>query len=377
MKKIFVINDHGVIKGGADAVAISQYNDFIKAGLDAELYAVVDKNSQENIEDLVTYPLLPRNFFKNLFWLKAYKKVKNSFSIDRHIVYIIHSWTKQLSSSIFYALRGKKVCIVAHDYFMVCPNGGLYNYRKKQKCNIKGGGLRCLATNCDKSTYLIKTYRWLRFWVQFLGLKICKPQIIALNELQLKMFSHFPHVRLLKNKIGQNLNYFNKNLSTRIYLTYVGRGDPEKGMNILADRGLITDLPIMIIGPEEGSLGSLLSEVVYKGWLSESDMGKYIDQTLIGIFPSLWSEVDPLTPWKFFSRGIPVACCSENVFGQFLDNKIPDLVYSNIDELNDLLEKIKDINFYENMSLRVKNLYISEEKTRADIWTRGFNEVIS
>ena len=376
MKKIFVINDHSAIKGGADAVAISQYKDFINAGFDVELLSVVDKYSQKNTDELLAYPLQPQHFFKNLFWLKAYQKIRKSFDIDKAALYIIHSWTKQLSPSIFYALRGKKVYIVAHDYFMVCPNGGLYNYKKNQKCDIKGGGVRCLSTNCDKSTYWIKVYRWIRFWIQHFGLKICQPNIIALNELQLRLFTDFPHVRLLKNKIDQSFNISGKNLTQRKYLTYIGRGDPEKGVSILGNKRLGADLPIMIIGPEKGSLGPSFDNVIYKGWLSESDMAEYIDQTLIGIFPSLWSEVDPLIPWKFFSRAIPVACCIDNVFGQFLVKEIPELVYSDVNELNNLLKKIKDRKFYENMCLRVKKLYISEEQSRADIWLRGFDEVI-
>lgn len=377
MKKIFLINDHSVIKGGADAVAISQYKDFIKAGLDVELCTVVEKNSKKIKDELLAYPLQPRYLFKNLFWFNAFKRVNKSYGTDMDVVYIIHSWTKQLSPSIFYALRGKKVIIVAHDYFMACPNGGFYNYKKRTKCNLKGGGVSCLSTNCDKSSYLIKIYRWLRFWVQWLGLKICNPNIIALNEIQLNLFSQFPQVQLLKNKIDQDTYLSKKNLTQRKYLTYIGRGDPEKGVSILTNSKLITDIPIMIIGPDVGFLGSLFEKVIYKGWLNEADMNEYIDQTLIGIFPSLWNEVDPLTPWKFFSRGIPVACCGENVFGQFLLKIIPELVYSNIDELNDLLAKIKDINFYENMSLRVKRLYISEEKLRADNWSRGFDEIIA
>ena len=363
--------------GGADAVAVSQYKDFKKSGLDVTLCSVVDEGLQKNTDDLIGYPLHPRYFLRNLFWIKAYKKVKKLFILNDISIYIIHSWTKQLSSSIFYALRGKKVYIVAHDYFLVCPNGGLYNYNKKQKCNVRGGGAKCLSINCDKSSYWIKIYRWLRFWIQTYGIKICNPQIIALNELQVRLFAHFPRVQLLKNKIDQDFCFPEINSSNRKYLTYIGRGDPEKGVSVLGDRKLISSLPIMVIGPDKGSLGPSFENVIYTGWLSEGDIRRHIDQTLIGIFPSLWNEVDPLTPWKFFSRGIPVACSIENIFGQFMVIKIPELVYSNVNELNLLLQKIEDKIFYDKLCEKVKDLYVSEVEIRADIWSRGFNEIIN
>jgi glycosyltransferase involved in cell wall biosynthesis len=377
LNKIFILNDHAVVKGGADAVALSQYKDFKKSGLNVTLCSVVDENLQENADDLIGYPIRPRNFLKNLFWIKAYRKVKKLSVMNDVGIFIIHSWTKQFSASIFYALRGKKVYIVSHDYFLVCPNGGLYNYNKKQKCNVRGGGAKCLSINCDKSSYWIKSYRWLRFWIQALGIKICNPQIIALNELQVSLFAHFAHVKLLKNKIDQDCRFPEINSSNRKYLTYIGRGDPEKGVSVLVDRDLVSSLPIMVIGPEKDSLDSRVSHVTYTGWLNENDMWEHIDQTLIGIFPSLWNEVDPLTPWKFFSRGIPVACSKENVFGQFLLNKIPELVYSDIKELNDLLSKIRDKVFYKDICLRVQGLYLSESKIRSDIWSRGFYEIIN
>lgn len=377
MKKIFLINDHSVLKGGADAVAILQYKDFVAAGLDVTFCSVVDKELQACADDLITYPNRPRHLFKNLFWIKAYKKFKKLFRIDGACVYIIHSWTKQLSSAIFYALRGKKVYIVAHDYFLVCPNGGLFNYNNKKKCNVRGGSAKCLSINCDKSSYLIKIFRWFRFWIQSFGIKICNPQIIALNELQVTLFENFPHVSLLKNKIDQDSCLSKIFFSNRKYLTYIGRGDPEKGVSILANRDLNSSFPIMFIGPEKDSLGPLFSHATYTGWLNENDILEYIDQTVVGIFPSLWNEVDPLTPWKFFSRGIPIACSKENVFGQFLLNKIPELVYSDIKELNDLLIKIKGEVFYKDICLRVQALYLSESKMRSDIWSRGFDEIIN
>ena len=53
----------------------------------------------------------------------------------------VHSWTHSLSPSIFRAIgrRGFKCLITAHEYFLVCSNGGLYDYVNHCNCGIAPG----------------------------------------------------------------------------------------------------------------------------------------------------------------------------------------------------------------------------------------------
>ena len=48
----------------------------------------------------------------------------------------IHSWTHALSSSIFDAIAdmGFRSLATLHEYFIACPNGGFFDYRRHEIC---------------------------------------------------------------------------------------------------------------------------------------------------------------------------------------------------------------------------------------------------
>src|ERR1700730_14505795 len=67
-------------------------------------------------------------------------------------VYHLHNWHKVLSPSVFRALRpiAPRLLISAHDYFLVCPNGGHFRYPQQSACALTPGSARCLVANCDR-----------------------------------------------------------------------------------------------------------------------------------------------------------------------------------------------------------------------------------
>src|SRR4029077_13331583 len=56
-------------------------------------------------------------------------------------VYHLHNWHKVLSPSVFRALRpiASRLLISAHDYFLVCPNGGYFRYPQQSACELTPG----------------------------------------------------------------------------------------------------------------------------------------------------------------------------------------------------------------------------------------------
>jgi glycosyltransferase involved in cell wall biosynthesis len=381
-KKILIINDRSTIKGGADAVALMQANEFKKCGSSVILFTthpnLVPPYNIDSINSILPqYEMTFINFIRNLFWVKAYVKLKRLVKKNKPDLVIVHSWTKQLSSSIFFALRKNPPFLVAHDYFLICPNGGLYNYHAKQKCSLKGGSLNCLLTQCDKANYSHKIFRWLRFWLQSLGVAISHPKIIALNELQVLLIGKANIAGIAKNKIEEPFEHLiNANVEKK-YVTYIGRGDPEKGVDIFSHKDFFSKLPLMLIGPEKGIIKSNTVKIIDCGWVEESDMNSLLGESLVGIFPSLWHEVDPLVPWKFLARGVPVVSSIDNVFGQYLKNYLPELVYENVYELNKILERVIDKLFYDEVRRRSLEFYRNELILRANMWKRVWHESIN
>jgi hypothetical protein len=73
----------------------------------------------------------------------------------------LHNWHKVLSPSVFRALRpiASRLLISAHDYFLVCPNGGYFRYPQQSPCHLAPGSARRLIANCDRRHYGHKLWR--------------------------------------------------------------------------------------------------------------------------------------------------------------------------------------------------------------------------
>src|SRR3977135_3107972 len=67
-------------------------------------------------------------------------------------VYHLHNWHKFLSPSVFRALQpiASRLLISAHDYFLVCPNGGYFRYPQQSPCPLAPGTPPCPVAHCDR-----------------------------------------------------------------------------------------------------------------------------------------------------------------------------------------------------------------------------------
>jgi hypothetical protein len=77
------------------------------------------------------------------------------------VIYHVHGWAQILSPSIFSALKpvAERVVVTAHDFFMACPNGNFMIYPKSEQCTLRPLSTQCISTDCDKRSYLQKTWR--------------------------------------------------------------------------------------------------------------------------------------------------------------------------------------------------------------------------
>lgn len=76
-------------------------------------------------------------------------------------IYHLHNWHKVLSPSAFAALRPvrDRLFISTHDYFLVCPNGGQFNYPRHRGCELRPMSSACVLTQCDRRHYMHKLWR--------------------------------------------------------------------------------------------------------------------------------------------------------------------------------------------------------------------------
>ena len=105
----------------------------------------------------------------------------------RTIVHV-HGWAKALSPSIARPIAESKLPAIytIHEYFLFCPNGGLYNYKSHSVCSLEPLSAQCWRTNCDSRNYARKLWRNVRLTVaqRVAGLRDVFSDFICISNLQ-------------------------------------------------------------------------------------------------------------------------------------------------------------------------------------------------
>lgn len=326
IKNVIIINDFAYINGGAGKVALStalELANYYKVYLLTAVEPIADflKTSSVNViclgqKDILNDDNRLRAVFQGLWNRKAYKTLVQLLKQlpDHNTVIHYHGWTKSLSPSLLSATSrfNHKVVFTLHDYFLCCPNGGFFNYKKKKICDIKAGSINCLICNCDVRSYPQKVYRYLRHLIQrYYYKKLQSHSIIYISQLN-KSASE-PYLsregitwHYLKNPIDLNRQSVTNIENNDTYL-YIGRLSSEKGVDMFCRA--INDLGLKgrVLG--DGYLLKTLKEkypkIEFCGWKDGQEKESIIHQAKALIFPSLWYEGAPLTIHEIQSYGIP------------------------------------------------------------------------
>lgn len=366
-KKLIVINDFDYIQGGATNVAIHSAQVFHENGWEVTLFTGCSKN--------VEYPFKVvslndkeisdgQSKLRNIYNKKALKNLKKLIKKDSEYIIHIHGWTKSLSSSIFKIgkLKNVKVFLTLHDYFTVCPNGGMFNYQKKCICNLKKIGLKCFFRNCDSRSFMVKMFRNIRHFVQTKIVRFYKyiDGLISISNFsEEKVKSYFkkniPYHRVNNPiQIPQNTSRANPENSNE-YI-YVGRLDPEKGVEDICIAAKDLGISLNIIG--SGVLFDDLknkycdvNNIKFLGWQSKEEVFFKLKNARALLFPSLWYEGAPLTIFEAMSFGIPCIISNTSAATDFVNND-NGYVYNtgNVEELKKCL-----IASYDNQDIKTKS----------------------
>ncbi|GGA09839.1 hypothetical protein [Neptunicoccus cionae] len=171
-----IINDFSLARGGATALALLSAKLFrardvpvtLFCGDDARHTAISDLGV--DIVSVGGKPLLEQGKLHAM--ASGLYNIRAKSALERLIrerdtddtIYHVHAWSLILSPSIFSALKSvaPRVVIHSHDQFLACPNGVFYDFQKRISCDRTPLGPACLATQCDKRSYVQKGWRVLR-----------------------------------------------------------------------------------------------------------------------------------------------------------------------------------------------------------------------
>lgn len=379
MKNIVIVNDFDYIQGGASKVAIDTVNELAK-NKELNVYFFSGTSSDSEILDKRIIKISTntneflydknkiRGLILGLYNMKAQKEMKKLLKKldNKNTIIHIHGWTKCLSTSVIdicYKLNFK-VILTVHDYFTICPNGGLFNFKKNRVCTKESMSVKCMLCNCDSRNYLFKIYRIIRQKIYIHTFKKLKYAITISN------FSE----KILKNSFYNNIKYFrinnpvefNKtnqsktNYTNNDYYIYVGRVEQEKGTDIFCRA--ITDLDLKGIVVGEGKLKKELekeySNIEFVGWKNSDEVNQYLIKSRMLIFPSRLYETMGLTVLEALSNEIPCAISSVSAANEYI-KYCPNYIkkFDSLSELKSIIKKNKNETTKKDIDLEFLNQF--------------------
>lgn len=265
-----------------------------------------------------------------------------------------HSWLHSLSPSPFYAAAscGARVCVTAHEYFSVCPNGGFFDYRRLEKCRRKALSPSCLLCNCDKRSYAQKLYRCLRHAIQLRGFREAHASFFSISNLNRALLEEHGvpgGVRgMLVNPIDvKKAGAIPCGMEKDSFYLYVGRIDPEKGVSLLCDASRRAGVSLVVVG--DGSLKKNLEEqypdVRFMGWKSFDEIAGYYAAARAVVIPSLCYETSSLAVLEAKAVGAgPFIVPSESAPSEYVEDGVDGFVFESgdVNSLADALRLLED-----------------------------------
>jgi glycosyltransferase involved in cell wall biosynthesis len=359
---VVVINDFAYANGGASQVALSSAMGLAKDGYDVRLLVGALPTAGEVIDS--TIPVVstgqqeiararPRisaavNGIWNVRAARLCRQLLAGMDRTRTVVHV-HGWTKVLSSSVIAESvnSGFVVTCTLHDYFSICPNGGLFNFQTGEPCHIDPMSLRCMTTHCDSRRYSHKLWRTLRQGVQSTAGKFPAgiEDFIAVSEFSrsilIRQLGKHARVHIVHNPVSvardervpaaRNSNF-----------VYVGRLAREKGPLIFARAAKQIGAVPVFVGDGELREAVLREcpESVITGWVPPATVAGFLRNARALIFPSLWYETQGLAVMEALARGIPAVVPRGTAAAEFVSAGETGMLFTRGDA-SDLAAKLR------------------------------------
>jgi glycosyltransferase involved in cell wall biosynthesis len=327
---IVIVNDASYITGGSGKIALSTAVALAEQGFHVILFSAIGNIKEEdalkkkgvdviclNQQDILNDSIRVRAIVQGIYNLKAkreFERLLKSLSSKNTVIHF-HAWTKALSSSLFdiTAKYRFKLVITAHDYFLTCPTGSLFNFNTREICHLRPMSIGCIYCNCDSRKYSHKLWRVLRQCIQNCAVWKNSPiRLITISKLNRRIVAHYlghypVHLYNIENPIELN-DSTPVNVQKNDTYFFIGRLSAEKGVDLFCEAISSLSLKGMVLGD-----GYLLPElkrkypnIEFSGHVRMEDMGQMLRSSCRAlIFPSLLYETDGLVIREVMSFGIP------------------------------------------------------------------------
>ncbi|QPC99128.1 glycosyltransferase family 4 protein [Qipengyuania soli] len=324
--RVVVLHDYPHAEGGAGTLATLAAREFAARGVPVTFFSGasdLDAISDKGIEhagatgrpllDLPASTAILQGFHNRdasarlSTWIANYDTPRT--------VYHLHNWSQILSPAIFAALRPveSRLVVTCHDFFNLCPNGGVTDFRRTQPCELRPMSARCIATDCDRRSRLHKLWRTARH------ANLVRLARFARSEATFTFIHQAMRDRFVEGGFaGRDLavlpNPVEPWTESRVRaednagFLFVGRLSRDKGADIAAEAAAQSGVPMTLAGTGElfGSLRHRARGVRLAGWCDRSDLRALARNARAVVVPSRVTEPFGLVIIEAAASGVPV-----------------------------------------------------------------------
>lgn len=357
---IVVLNDSCEVDGGAARIAIEDARQmaglghrvifFSACGLPPEDSGGIEWRSlgQRTILDEPNRWLA---IFRGLWNASAARELKSLLmGLPRESTVVhLHSWSKALSGSVVAATRaqGHRIVCTLHDYFAVCPNGGLYDYPTRRICQRPPMSLQCVSRNCDSRAGVHKAWRVLRQWIwrHVAGIPKGFDFLIAVSQFSMGKFAA-GFAGSVPMQVIDNLPAISPSVQSpseeRSGIIYAGRVAAEKGVDLYLQACGIAGVPAEIWGdgPLLPQLKQAWPDAKFLGWQPSVALRARMQRALALVVPSLWYETYGMVAAEAAAAGMAVIVSDQSAAAELVEDGVTGLHFRTGDA-GDLAEKME------------------------------------
>lgn len=325
--RIVIISDFGSVNGGAAKVAIESARGLAEAGVEIVFACAIGPVSERLEHPLITVERYPGEEI----WrvgnkvTAARQGIWNAPAHDFLAALLarqprgdtlvhLHQWTKAFSPAAIAAAgaSGLPVAVTMHDYFSFCPVGGYFDFRAGAPCQYSPMSVGCIASNCDRASYVHKLVRVARQWRSDEAMRALKaPLFIHVSDFARRFAEPFLP-KAARHVVVENMMEAPRRPPAEVaknrHALFLGRFTQEKAGDVLARAALAAGMPVRFVG--EGPLAEAIARInpqaELRGWVPAERVFDEIAQARCLVLPSLWYEPGPLVIAEARSLGVPV-----------------------------------------------------------------------
>lgn len=278
---------------------------------------------------------------------RALRKILLALPADNTVVHL-HSWSKALSGSAVHVAHKHRFKIVGtlHDFFVVCPNGGLYDYPTRKACTLQPMSKSCMSQNCDSRAYAHKVWRVLRqmIWRRIAGIPQAFDCVVAVSDFSIKKIAKWlPRANVVE--VIENLPIVLpcelRPLEQRAAIIYAGRVAAEKGVDLYLNACSLAKVQAEVCGdgPMLPELKAAWPQAQFAGWVPPQVLQQRIGKALALVVPSLCYETYGMIAAEAAAAGVAVIVSDHGAAATLVEDGVTGLHFR-AGDAKDLAEKM-------------------------------------